>query len=189
LGKVKVNEILAEKNPFQKYLEPVSLIETNIDDVSGEILGNFIKVMENEKILDIQIIQSITKKNRPGYIIKILCHPEFQYKIIEKIFNEIGTLGIRYNVINRICIEREIKKIKISIENNEYDLCYKISFIQIEGKKKIINIKPEYEDLKKISIKTGIPVKNVMARAYYFLNQNYIIESEKSNSINNKEIK
>ncbi|MFX0002590.1 MAG: LarC family nickel insertion protein, partial [Candidatus Hermodarchaeota archaeon] len=74
-GEDKGSIISNSSHPLQQYVEQVSILETDVDDVSGEILGNFIKKFENEDILDIQIFPSITKKNRPGHIIKILCYP------------------------------------------------------------------------------------------------------------------
>jgi len=61
-------------HPLQKYVEQVSVLETDVDDVTGEILGNFISNIEKEDILDIQVFPSITKKNRPGHVIKVLCY-------------------------------------------------------------------------------------------------------------------
>jgi len=148
-------------HPLQKYVEQVSVLETDVDDVSGEILGNFITTFEKEDILDIQIFPSITKKNRPGHIIKVLCYPEQIFKLIEKIVHELGTLGVRFNIINRVCISRKIERRSIEINEKTYEIDYKISFIQSDKGLEIVNIKPEYKDLKKISEDTGSTIKKV----------------------------
>ena len=148
---------------LHNYLEPITVLETDLDDVSGEIIGNFIRNVESisEKILDIQIIPSITKKNRPSHYIKVLCSPEYKFEIIEKMLDELGTLGVRINTMNRVCVDRIIEKKEIEIENKVYDLRYKISYIESEKQRKIINIKPEYEDLKSISNQSGFSIKKV----------------------------
>ncbi|MFX1438362.1 MAG: nickel pincer cofactor biosynthesis protein LarC [Promethearchaeota archaeon] len=148
-------------HPLNKYIEKVSILETNVDDVSGEIIGNFFNEFSNEKVLDIQIIPSFTKKSRPSYIIKILCFPEYTFELIEKILHELGTLGVRYSTNNRVCIDRTIEKRTIEIQNKKYDVNFKISFIELEKGKKMVNIKPEYEDIRKISVETGIPVREI----------------------------
>ncbi|MFX0000635.1 MAG: nickel pincer cofactor biosynthesis protein LarC [Candidatus Hodarchaeota archaeon] len=148
-------------HPLQKYIEQVSILETDVDDISGEILGNFVSTLKKEEILDVQILPSITKKNRPGHIIKILCYPEYTFRLIEKIILELGTLGVRFNIINRVCISRRIERKQIHIKENTYEISYKISFIESEKGVEVVNIKPEYEDLKKISEDTGIPVKKI----------------------------
>jgi uncharacterized protein (TIGR00299 family) protein len=146
---------------LQQYTEQVSVLETNVDDISGEILGNFITSFEKEEILDIQIFPSITKKNRPAHIIKVLCYPEHMFKLIEKMIHELGTLGVRFNIINRVCVNRKIERRKLEINEKIYEVDYKISFIKSEEGVKIVNIKPEYEDLKKISEETGLAIKKI----------------------------
>jgi len=148
-------------SPIQQYIEEVTVLETDVDDISGEIIGNFINSIEKEYILDIQVLPSLTKKNRPGHVIKILCYPENTFVLIEKILHELGTLGVRFDTIKRVCVNREIKKIEIQINSQNYELNYKISYIQTDEGRKIINVKPEFDDLKRISVDLGLPVREV----------------------------
>jgi len=178
-------EIDVIENDLLKYIEPITVLETDVDDISGEILGNFLRNMESMNILDIQIIPSITKKNRPGHIIKVLCRPEYRFELIEKIMEELGTLGVRFDTVNRVCIERTIEKRDIEIDGNVYDIGYKISYIESKSGKKIINIKPEYEDLNKISKIAGIPVLKIQAFAQAQIPQIYK-ECEKLKKEKNK---
>lgn len=161
-GEMEESDIFTETHYLKEHIEPVTILETNVDDVSGEILGNFIKEMEKEDILDLQIIPSISKKNRPSHIIKILCRPEYKFELIEKIIDELGTLGVRFNTINRVCVARTIENIDIEINGKNYDLKYKISYIDTETERKIVNIKPEYENLKKIANDSGLPLKKIL---------------------------
>ncbi|MFX1257848.1 MAG: nickel pincer cofactor biosynthesis protein LarC [Promethearchaeota archaeon] len=172
-GEIKSFEFKDEIEPLEKYREPITILETDIDDVSGEIIGDFIKKMIKENILDIQVIPNITKKNRPGYLIKVLCSPENKFVIIEKIIDELGTLGVRFSTINRICVERKIENKKIEINGKNYELKYKISYIESESGRKIVNIKPEYEDLKKISEISKRSIKEVQFFAQTLINQIY----------------
>ena len=172
-GEIQTENIKDKNHAFESYLEEVTILETDVDDVSGEIIGNFFKTLENENVLDIQIIPSTTKKNRPGHIIKVLCHPNDKFKIIEKIIEELGTLGVTVNTINRICVDRIIKTNKIEINGKDYSINYKISFVDFKTERKIINIKPEYEDLKKISNQTGLPVKKVLFYAQAHIQKLY----------------
>ncbi|MFX1312816.1 MAG: nickel pincer cofactor biosynthesis protein LarC [Promethearchaeota archaeon] len=148
-------------HPLTKYREKISILETDVDDISGELVGNFINKMGKEKVLDIQIIPSITKKNRPSNIIKILCYPKYAFELMDKMIQELGTLGIRFNTINRVCIERKIEKQIIEIYNQRFEVNYKVSYIDSEKKKQLVNIKPEYEDLNRISNTLGIPLRKI----------------------------
>ena len=96
-----------EESPLKDYIEQVAVIETDVDDISGELIGNFMRVMEKEDILDIQVIPALTKKNRTSQLIKILCHPAQKFKIMEKVIEELGTLGVRFHTIERVCVDRK----------------------------------------------------------------------------------
>ena len=148
-------------HPLESIVEKVSILETDVDDISGEIIGNFINELQTEKILDIQIIPSLSKKNRPSHTIRILCHPKYKFELIEKIIHELGTLGVRYHTINRVCIDRTFEKQIVEINKKKYEINLKISSIESVNGKEIVNVKPEYEDIKKISIESGIPVRKV----------------------------
>ncbi len=179
-GETKEKEFTNNYQILQKYVQPITVLETDVDDVSGEILGNFIKNFESENILDIQITPNITKKNRPSYTIRVLCHPEEKFGIIEKILDELGTLGVRISALDRVCVDRKIENKKIEIENKIYDIRYKVSFIGTENEIKIVNIKPEYDDLKKISLNSGLSVKKVLffaqAQTSNIFNKNKILK-------------
>jgi uncharacterized protein (TIGR00299 family) protein len=147
---------------YQPYLENVSIIETNLDDVSGEILGHFINSLEKDKYLDLQIIPSLTKKNRPSHIIQLLCHPKNTFFLIDKVINELGTLGVRYSITKRTCIEREFKTLNLKIGGKLYPIRFKIGFVKVNNESKILNVKPEYEDLNKISKESGLSLKKLI---------------------------
>ncbi|MBN1802321.1 MAG: nickel pincer cofactor biosynthesis protein LarC [Candidatus Lokiarchaeota archaeon] len=154
-----------ESDYLSNYVKNVTVLETAIDDVSGEIIGNLAKALENEEVMDFQILPSITKKNRPGYIIKVLCHPNLKYRIIELLIANLGTLGVRFNTVKRICVERTILRDKVEINSNFYDISYKISYFNTDKGKKIVNIKPEYEDIQKIATDTGLSIVEIQIRA------------------------
>ncbi len=165
-------------HPLQKYRETITMLETDVDDVSGEIIGNFITKFEKEDILDVKVIASITKKNRPSYVIRVMCRPEQDFEIIEKIMDELGTLGVRIYTQERICVDRKTEHHSIQIEGVEYHISYKISFFEVNGEKKIVNIKPEYEDLKKISEELGISMPKIQFFAQSQLEQLFKTKKE-----------
>ena len=172
-GETEQREFAEKKHPLQNYIESITMLETDVDDVSGEILGNFITNFEKEDILDVKIISGITKKNRTSHIIRVMCHPEKTFEIIEKMLDELGTLGVRINKVERVCIDRKTESHKILIKGVEYPLNYKISFMKIDDKKKIVNIKPEYDDLRRISNDSGLSIIKVQFFAQSQLEQLY----------------
>ncbi|MDX1371779.1 MAG: nickel pincer cofactor biosynthesis protein LarC [Nitrososphaeraceae archaeon] len=144
--------------------EDIILLETNIDDLSGEILGNLIEVLMKEGAKDVTILPGITKKNRPTNVIRIITDKSKLNEMIEKLFLESGTAGIRIQEVKRIVLNRNIITISISLRNSTFDIRVKLTK---DSNGKIINVKPEFTDLKKISEATGFPLRDVMDQAIY----------------------
>ena len=86
----------------------ITILETNIDDINGEIMGNLIDKISAESILvkDVTVFNGITKKNRPTYILKVICSDEIEKDIAKMIFKETGTLGIRKSRMERYIFNR-----------------------------------------------------------------------------------
>ena len=129
-----------------------------MDDVSGEIIGHALNKIVENGALDINIIPAYTKKNRPSNIIQVLTTPELESEMVDILVNEIGTLGIRTQTINRHVINRSEKKLSIRIEGKIEKVNLKISR---NRENKIIKIKPEYEDLKRISQKFKMSLREI----------------------------
>lgn len=160
-GEVEANQQLEKSSLFDEYVEEIALIETNVDDISGELIGNLVSILEEKDVLDIQIIPSLTKKRRPSNIVKVLCEPKMKGEIIEILINELGTLGVRFQLVKRVCVKRFLKQKEIEIKNERYMVTFKISYYKSAQSFQIVNIKPEFKDLQLISKKLGVPVKFV----------------------------
>ena len=154
------------KDPGSSTLtnEKMFLIETNIDDVDGEIVGNLIDVLMKEGARDVTIIPGITKKNRPVNIIRVLSDLTKNDTIVERLFKETGTSGIRINEINRISLKRNIIIIQVNINHSKYDVKIKITR---DSSNNIINIKPEFTDLKHISDTEDSSLKSIQEIVMY----------------------
>jgi len=137
----------------------VIVLETNIDDTNGEIIGNLIEKLssrDTNQVKDITIINGMTKKNRPTHILKVICSEESEKEITKTIFEETGTLGIRKSKIERYILDRFNLIVPIEIQEENFIVNIKISK---DSNGKIINIKPEFEDIKKIAEKLNYPLK------------------------------
>ncbi len=141
--------------------DTVSVLETNIDDMAGEMIGDLVEKLSklDAGVKDVTLVSGITKKNRPVHILKVICSEYIEKRIIELIFNETGTLGIRKTINERYKLERFSVLLPITIQNQEYVISVKISKDQ-HGK--IINIKPEFDNIREIANKLGIPLKKTM---------------------------
>jgi len=142
----------SKKNNIQS--DSVILLETNVDDVSGEILGNLIEKIMQDKAKDVFISNGITKKGRPANMISVICTNETYDKIVETLIKETGTLGIRITSSNRITVPRTTHLTNLTIEGKNFDVKFKVSTF-----KELINFKIEFETLKEISNFLNKPIK------------------------------
>jgi pyridinium-3,5-bisthiocarboxylic acid mononucleotide nickel chelatase len=139
--------------------DQVALLETNLDNVSGEILGNLFNQLMEKGALDVSMIPILMKKNRPGHLLRVIVRQKDTELVSEAIIRETGTLGVRViPFIHRNILEREIIPIEIKISKTKAKIHIKVGKIGQE----IINTAPEYEDARQIAEKMQIPVKEVM---------------------------
>ncbi|MDI9394436.1 MAG: nickel pincer cofactor biosynthesis protein LarC [Euryarchaeota archaeon] len=141
----------------------IEVLETNADDVSGEVLGNLFEELLSMGARDVAIIPATMKKGRPAHIIKVIAKPEDSAKLARKIIVETGSLGVRaMPARHRLTAARNIERIIIELEGQEFETAIKIAR---DSEGVLLNISAEFEDCKKIAKISGIPVREVMHRA------------------------
>jgi pyridinium-3,5-bisthiocarboxylic acid mononucleotide nickel chelatase len=138
--------------------DTVCVVETNIDDASGELVGNLVERLA-EVANDVTVISGTTKKSRPTYIIRIISENAQLNNVLEVLFNESGTLGARVQEVERFVLPRSILTVPVDINGNILNVHVKI-VKDSEGR--IKNTKPEFEDIKMIAKKCQMPVKRAM---------------------------
>lgn len=152
--------VLTGESPIKT--DKVSILETNLDNITGEILGHSFNSLMDAGALDVTVIPTLTKKNRPGHLLRVITKPKDSAKVSEAIIRETGTLGVRMiPYVHRNIAERKIIPVEMNIAGIEVKIGIKVGMIGEE----IISIAPEYDDAQEISKKTGISLKNIMKRA------------------------
>lgn len=140
----------------------VSILETNLDNITGEVMGNLFSTLIQIGARDVSVIPTITKKNRPGYLLRVIAKPVDCDVISESIIRETGTLGVRViPYVHRNIASRKIIPKQLVINGKTFEVNIKVGMIGNE----IISIKPEYEDVRVVSEDIGMPVKDVMDTA------------------------
>jgi uncharacterized protein (TIGR00299 family) protein len=141
----------------------VDILETNVDDVSGEILGNLFDRLMGLGARDVSVIPLTMKKGRPGHLVRVVTSPEKSSVLALEIMRETGSLGIRVlSGVHRYTAERRMCSVSLSAGNETMDIPVKIAFDQ-GGE--ILNISPEFENCRAFAEKTGLPLREVMRRA------------------------
>lgn len=136
----------------------VTVLETNIDTLSGEVLGNLYDKLLYAGAGDVTITPTVMKKNRPGHIIKVIVKDKSEDEVLRVLMEETGTLGVRkLSYIHRgVAVRKELVE-NIPVNSSFEDVHVKLGTLG----DKVIKCTPENDDIKQLSDKTGIPVKDL----------------------------
>lgn len=133
------------------------ILEANIDDMNPQFYSNLIDLLLNAGALDVTLTPTQMKKNRPGIILQILSHPLTVSRLINLVFRESSTIGIRSYPVTKHMLQREIS----TIQTIYGEVKVKISRLKDD----VVTVSPEYESCLQLSQKIGIPVKDIYAKA------------------------
>ena len=152
--------VLGEPLIYDLFKDEIVVLETNLDDVTGEIVGHVMDKLLLEGARDVSIVPIFTKKNRPGQILKVITDKENVERLSRLLIEETGSLGVRMYACERRILARESIPIEVVIDGLRE--CVRVKVAK-DGRGEIIQLKPEYEDVKKISEKTFKPLREVMS--------------------------
>jgi pyridinium-3,5-bisthiocarboxylic acid mononucleotide nickel chelatase len=138
---------------------PITVIETNVDDMSPQIYGYFVERAREAGALDVFSTAVSMKKNRPGLLVTILCEPSHETRLTDLLFSETTTIGVRMHEARRRTLAREF----LTVETGFGAVRMKIS--RLNGS--VLNATPEYDDCQRIAAARGVPLKEVLAAAAY----------------------
>jgi len=127
-------------------LDTVKILETNVDDVSGEVLGNMIEKIMAHGAKDVTISSAITKKGRPTNLVSVICDSDTMNSIMDLLVTETGTLGVRVRTSERYIVPRAVKTLSVNIQGQSFDVRYKTRDLANGSHFKI-----ESDDIKEIS--------------------------------------
>jgi hypothetical protein len=123
--------------------DTVKILETNLDDVSGEVVANTIEKLMENGAKDVTVTHAITKKGRPTQIVSVICDSQKVNSLLKILIDETRTLGVRIRTSERYVVPRKILKSEITLENQNFIIHYKISDSE--------HFKLEFDDVKSIS--------------------------------------
>ena len=153
--------------------DQIAVIETNVDDVPGEIIGYSVERLLAEGAKDVSIIPIYTKKNRPGQIIKIIADQKDIQHLSRILIAETGTLGVRVYFCERHIVNRESHLVEVLINGVKEPIKVKISK---DTNGEVVHIKPEFDDVKRLAEKTHKPLRELselaLAKAREVFNPN-----------------
>jgi hypothetical protein len=131
----------------------IAVLETNLDDCAGEILGAFVETALATGALDVFHTPIQMKKNRPGVLLTVLCAEADADKFAELILRETTAFGVRRHLAERRKLRREFAEVKTPLGK----ITVKIG--RLGGK--VIQAAPEFESCKKAAARAKVPLKQI----------------------------
>ncbi len=137
----------------------VDILETNVDDVTGEVIAHAITRFMEAGARDASAQPVIMKKGRPGYLIRVISLRETSAALAELMARELGTLGIRcIPAVHRFIAERTIDEIDVTIAGQQRTMPVKCGWMHGE----CYTLKAEFDPARDWAGELGIPVRDVL---------------------------
>jgi pyridinium-3,5-bisthiocarboxylic acid mononucleotide nickel chelatase len=150
-----VLRVFLAKPQSQEWSESDQVIqlETNIDDMNPQIYESVMERLFEHGALDVNLTPTIMKRNRPGIILTVLAKAEPADDLVQTIFRETTSIGVRRQVIDRVTLSRSTNTVRLPQGK------VRVKTVQIGD---TLKHRPEFQDCQVISRKTGIPVQDVI---------------------------
>jgi len=133
--------------------EQLLMIETNIDDASPQIIGHVMDRAFASGARDCYFTPVQMKKNRPGVLLSILCDRELKESVMEMLFKETTTLGVRSYEVARRALERRI----VTVQTAYGPIDVKVGHLNGQ----VVNAMPEFEQCREAASKAGVALREV----------------------------
>jgi pyridinium-3,5-bisthiocarboxylic acid mononucleotide nickel chelatase len=139
--------------------DTVDLLETNVDDVTGEVIAHALARFMEAGARDASATPVIMKKGRPGFLIRVISLPETSAQLAELMAIELGTLGVRcIPAVHRFIAERTTEEVMVAIGNQSRRMAVKCGWVH----GRIYVMKAEFGPAEEWARDLGIPVRDVI---------------------------
>jgi len=143
--------------------DSITVLETNLDDASPELLGGLQQTLTAAGARDVSILPVTMKKSRPGHLVKVICKPEDAERVAHRLALETGTLGIReHGAGHRWTAQRRFETVDLTVDGERYTVDVKIA-TTADGE--VYDISAEYDDCAAVANETGRPISELMRQA------------------------
>ncbi len=133
------------------------MLETNLDDISGEAIGYAVERLFEEGAVDVFVTPAFGKKNRPVSVISAMVTESSADRLIRVLMEETGSLGVRVREFRKVVAGRIRETIPVIIAGRRFEVRVKTS--NVNGR--IFSRKPEFDDLRAIARELHIPLKTI----------------------------
>jgi uncharacterized protein (TIGR00299 family) protein len=133
--------------------DTITVLQTNLDDASSEILGSFVEKALAQGALDVFHTPVQMKKNRPGVLLSLLCAEIDADRFAELILRETSAFGVRRHNTER----RKLRRETIAVKTSFGEVTVKLG--RLDGR--VVQAAPEYESCKRLAEQANVPLKQI----------------------------
>jgi uncharacterized protein (TIGR00299 family) protein len=135
----------------------VCVVECEIDDMNPQIFGTLMGLLYDAGALDVFYAAVFMKKNRPGTLMTIVANPSDRERLVDLVFRESTTIGVRFYETQRECLDRETVMVDTPVGQ--------VRFKVARRQGRVLNAQAEYDDLVRLANEHSRPVKEIQALA------------------------
>ena len=157
-GQANVLRLFVGKASIPADADRVWVLETNLDDLPGEIVGYATTQLMAAGALDAFVTPIQMKKNRPGVMVSVICEEAVIPKMEEVLFRETTTLGIRRYPASRHKLRRQAVEVNTTFGTIKGKLGW------IEGRPPTFS--PEHDDCARVASEKGVALREVYDAAH-----------------------
>ncbi|MFC1665668.1 nickel pincer cofactor biosynthesis protein LarC [Pseudomonadota bacterium] len=138
----------------QSSSQAVWQVEVNIDDMNPQLFPPLMEQLLELRVLDVWVTSVVMKKGRPGFQLAVLVEQRYMDEVIQRVFSETSTLGLRYWKVERSILDRHFEEVdtqwgKVKIKIGSQD-------------NKTVQIHPEFESVQQLALANNVSVKQVL---------------------------
>jgi uncharacterized protein (TIGR00299 family) protein len=143
--------------------EPITVLETNVDDASPEVLGSLHERLREAGARDVSVLPATMKKSRPGHLVKVVVRPAEADRVARALAAETGTLGVReHGAGHRWVAERRVEEVAVEVAGESYGVRVKVA---TDADGDLLDASAEHDDALAVARATDLSVREAARRA------------------------
>jgi len=135
----------------------ITLIETNLDDMAPNLIAALSEDLMRAGALDVAVVPALMKKGRPGHVVTVMSPPGLVAALSDHLLRHSTTLGVRLASMVRVVAGRRVVEVP-----TPYGVVH-VKVKELGGRD--VDVAPEYEDCRRISLEKGVDLREVMRAA------------------------
>jgi uncharacterized protein (TIGR00299 family) protein len=143
--------------------DPVTVLETNLDDAAPEMLGGLQETLLDAGARDVTVVPTTMKKSRPGHLVKVVVKPADAGRVARRLAEETGTLGVReHGAGHRWIADREVVTATVREAGERHQVRVKLG---TDDAGELFDVSAEFDDAAAVAADLNLPVREVGRRA------------------------